>query len=155
MELVRAIAADPKNHETLRPTRTLLPIGDIRVIAHEPVLTSSTDAHSLLYRDVQAIPNHGTVEGRFETRARYYMGILPPNYTGDAAGMRREREGERLVRPARSTMAHELGHNLSPEPRAMRKTRICGLVTLTPTDQSVLGVTTSVTARSCPLPTRT
>ena len=81
VELVRAIAADPKNHKTLRPTRTLLPIGDIRVTAHAPVLSSSTDAHSL-YIETGAIQ---AMESSDSTRAdttwascpRVILEILP------------------------------------------------------------------------------
>ena len=44
VDVVGAMAADPGNHERLRPTLALLPIGDLAVTAHEPVLSSSNNA---------------------------------------------------------------------------------------------------------------
>ena len=108
--LVRAIAADPENHETLGATRRLLPIGDIRVTAHEPVLTSITDARHLL-GEVMAVRTLEWIEGGKNNR--YYMGILPPGFTGDAAGVAITSSTVSVASTSPSTIAHELGHNLS------------------------------------------
>ena len=48
LELVSAMAKDLGSHELLWATRTLLPIGDLEVTAHEPVLISSDNFNSLL-----------------------------------------------------------------------------------------------------------
>ena len=42
VETAEAMEADPEGHELLWKTRTLLPIGDLEVTAHAPVLTSSS-----------------------------------------------------------------------------------------------------------------
>ena len=47
VDLVEAIAADPENHEMLWHTRTLLPVAEMVVTAHEPVLTSTNNAWAL------------------------------------------------------------------------------------------------------------
>lgn len=105
VELVKAVEADPENHGLLRRTRTLLPIGDIKVTAHEAVLSSSNSAHDL-YHEVSVIR---AIEGG----TGYFMGILPPAYSGNAAGLA-NRPGKVSVSSASgSTIAHELGHNLS------------------------------------------
>ena len=44
VSLVREIAASPDTHELLADTRTLLPIHEIEVTAHEPVLSLSNDS---------------------------------------------------------------------------------------------------------------
>ena len=61
-----AMAADPQGHGLLHYARTLLPIGEIKVTAHEAVLSSSNDARALLSetRAIQAMegrdgPLHG------------------------------------------------------------------------------------------------
>ncbi|MDE0072391.1 MAG: hypothetical protein OXR82_07855 [Gammaproteobacteria bacterium] len=110
VELIRAIAADPENHETLRPARTLLPIGDIRVTAHEPVLSSSSDAQSLLRETIAIRSMESGEEG---VRSRYYMGILPPGYSGYSSGVALLGGKESVSSANPHTIAHELGHNLS------------------------------------------
>ena len=105
VELVKAMEADPENHVRLQRTRTLLPIGDIKVTAHEAVLSSSNDVHDL-YHEMSAIR-------ALEGGTGYFMGILPPAYSGNASGAAL-RPGKVSVSSASgSTIAHELGHNLS------------------------------------------
>ncbi len=48
VELVGDIAADPANHEMLQYTRMLLPVADLEVTAHEPVLTTAEDIFAIL-----------------------------------------------------------------------------------------------------------
>ena len=43
LESVRGMAADPEGHELLGLLRMLLPVGDLDVKAHEPVLSSSNN----------------------------------------------------------------------------------------------------------------
>ena len=104
VELVEAMADNPDDHPLLWDTRTLLPIGDLVVTAHDPVLTSSRVAVVLL-RETMAIR---AAEGG----AGHYMGTMSPPVAG-ASGT--------ALRPGRSSfsipdswvMSHELGHNLS------------------------------------------
>ena len=69
VELVNAMAKDPENHELLWATRTLLPIADLEVKAHEPVLSSSNIpivllAETRVIRAMEGATNH-------------YMGMMP------------------------------------------------------------------------------
>ena len=54
VDLVRAMAADSENHDMLEDTRTLLPVGDLAVTAHLPVVSTSNSAFDLL-RQTEAI----------------------------------------------------------------------------------------------------
>ena len=102
LESVGGMAADPEGHELLELTRTLLPVGELTVTAHEPVLSSSNDAYDLLDQ-TRAIR---VMEGG----TGYYMGTISGPRTG-AGGL-----GGGLAsfaRPNASTIAHEFGHNFS------------------------------------------
>ncbi len=105
VELVNAMGADPENHAMLRRTRTLLPISDIKVTAHEAVLSSSNDVYDLLH-ETSAIR---AIEGG----AGYFMGILPPAFSGNASGAARQPGKVSVSSVSGSTIAHELGHNLN------------------------------------------
>ena len=105
VDLVEAMAADPENHEMLGDTRTLLPIGELEVTAHEPVLSSTNNGIVLLFRT-------GAIRA-MEGGAGHYMGMMVPPVR--AVG------GASFGPPARSSfsqpypyiVAHELGHNIS------------------------------------------
>ena len=103
VDLVGAMAADPEHHEMLGDARTLLPIGALAVTAHEPVLSSSNSAHTLL-RQTGAIR---VMEGG----TGHYMGMMSSPVTG-AGGVA---NGTRLnfSQPHPGVIAHELGHNMS------------------------------------------
>ena len=104
---VEAMAADPEGHELLFDTHTLLPVGDLRVTAHEPVLSSSNDAEALL-RETRAIR---VMEGA----TSHYMGMLPDDDRKGVVGIA-FRPGRSSFSLARSSIiAHELGHNMSLE----------------------------------------
>ena len=100
--LVEAMAEDPAGHELLWHTRTLLPIEDLKVTAHEPVVSSSNSAFALL-SETEAIR-------ALEGAGGYYMGMMS-GPVPDASGV--------AIRPGKSSfsipvgvvMAHELGHN--------------------------------------------
>ena len=103
VDLISEMAADPGGHELLSETHSLLPVTDLSVREHAPV-TTSTNNTSRLLRELRAIR---TMEGG----SGHYMGIMA----------RFEEWGGRAYRPGRvsvsvpnpSTMAHELGHNMS------------------------------------------
>ncbi len=105
MNTVEAMAADPENHELLWATRTLLPVGDLRVTAHEPVVTSSSDMIELTY-ETRLIR---TIEGA----TGHYMGLFPdqPELRLRGAALVGGRSSASV--PHATTMAHELGHNMS------------------------------------------
>ena len=103
VELVGEMAADPGGHELLSPTRSLLPVTGLAVTEHAPV-TTSTNNSSRLLRELDAIR---TMEGG----SGHYMGIMA----------RFEEQSGRAYLPGRisvsvpnpTTIAHELGHNMS------------------------------------------
>ena len=103
LEHTADMAADPEGHEMLKWTRTVLPVADLDVTAHEPVLTSSNDMFELL-RETEAIRV-------MEAGSGYYMGVMS---RWPAAGV--AHQGGRvsfsfLDNEGRGPVAHELGHN--------------------------------------------
>ena len=103
LELVEGMAADPEGHEMLWDTRVLLPIGDLDVKAHEPVLSSSNNTFSLMIQS-QAIR-------AMEGSSGYYMGLMSGPVTGPS-GIADSSGKVSVAIPQGATMAHELGHNL-------------------------------------------
>ena len=104
VETTEAMEADPEGHELLWDTRTLLPIGDLEVTAHEPVLSSSNSKYALL-AETRAIR-------AMEGGTGHYMGMMSGTVSpGGGVARRPGRESFSIPNP--STMAHELGHNMS------------------------------------------
>ena len=103
VDLIETMAADPNNHELLSETRTLLPVGELSVTAHEPVLTSTRNGWTL--RDETAAIR--VMEGG----TGHYMGMMfsPTEVSGVAFNPGRSSFSE----PIGGVMAHELGHNLN------------------------------------------
>ena len=104
VELIEAVAASPETHELLSDTRTLLPIGDLHVTAHEPVLSSSNSAFDLLRQTVALRAMEGA--------AGYYKGMMSRPVTG-AGGIAKLPGRSSFSQPLGDILAHELGHNLS------------------------------------------
>ena len=105
VDLVRAMAADPEDHEMLGDARTLLPVGALAVTAHEPVLSSSNN-YFTLFEQTQAIR---VMEGG----TGYYMGMMSPPITGGFTGIADLPGRSSFALPSPSTIAHEFGHNLN------------------------------------------
>ena len=104
VELIEAIATDPENHEMLEETRTLLPVGDLDVKAHEPVISSSNNGYGLR-ANAQAIR-------AMEGGTGHYMGMMPEPVTG-AAGVAFIATRVSFSIPSPTTIGHEFGHNMS------------------------------------------
>ena len=104
VELITAMAADPENHEMLGATRTLLPVGDLMVTAHEPVLSSSNSAF-VIRDETKAIR-------AIESGRGHYMGMMARPVTG-ASGVAFLPGRVSFSVPWEGTIAHELGHNLN------------------------------------------
>ena len=51
LDMAKGMASDPENHDLLWHTRTLLPVGDLEVAAHEPVVSSSNSARTIFGRN--------------------------------------------------------------------------------------------------------
>ena len=106
-EVVRAteaMEANPGGHKLLWDTRTLLPIGDLEVTAHDPVMTSSNNGSDILAQ-TEAIM-------ALEGGSGHYMGMMAQPTAGPRGVAKRPGRASFSVLNA-STMAHELGHNLS------------------------------------------
>ena len=107
VEAAEAMEADPEGHELLHKTRTLLPIGDLEVTAHAPVMTStSPDEFGPLLDETEAI-------WAMESGSGHYMGtISEPGYVG-LSGLAQISGRVFISRLNPTAIAHELGHNMS------------------------------------------
>ena len=113
VESVQAMAADPDGHPLLADVRTLLPIKELAVTAHDPVTTSFQFAYRLL----EEIDAMRLMEGG----SGYWMGIIqPPPKTGGKSfyyllprGVAHEGGTASVSIREPSVIAHELGHNLA------------------------------------------
>ena len=103
---IAAMAADPENHELLQDTRSLLPVGQLTVHAHEPVMTSGP-RFRVLAPQTEAIR---VMEGG----SGHYMGMMSPESLGYTGGGRAELGGwSSWAAMESAVIAHELGHNMS------------------------------------------
>ena len=103
LELTAGMAADPDGHELLAATRTLLPVGDLDVTAHDPVLTSSNDMDDV-FRETNAMR-------ALEAGGGHWVGMMSGQITG-AYGLAYTPGRVSTAVPRSSTIAHELGHNM-------------------------------------------
>ena len=103
VDTVRAMADNPWEHELLADTRTLLPIGEWEVNAHEPVTTNSKNSHDVLMQTaaIQAM----------EDDNGYYMGMITESE--HSAGSAERGGTVSFAIPDSDIIAHELGHNFS------------------------------------------
>lgn len=99
------MAEDPEGHELLRQTHTLLPVVDLGLSAHEPVMSSSRDASELL-NQTHAIQVMEGGDG-------HYMGLMSGLPDEGVAGIAHIAGRASFAVPDSRIMAHELGHNLS------------------------------------------
>ena len=103
VEAAEGMAADPEGHELLWETRTLLPVGDLEVTAHAPVLSSSNSKRVLL-SETMAIR-------AMEGGTGHYMAMMSGGNRRGGVAFRPGRVS--YSDPESGVMAHELGHNLS------------------------------------------
>ena len=103
VDLTRAMAADPKGHEMFGDMH-LLPIGEMRVAAHEPVLSSRNSAFDVLRQTVAIRAMEGGTG--------HYKGMMVRPVTG-AGGVAYRPGRSSFSQPWPGIIAHELGHNLS------------------------------------------
>ena len=100
---VKAMAADPQNHELLKQTADLMPVGDFEATAHAPVETDSNSGYSVLSL-TGAIR---TLEGG----TGHWMGMLPR--FSDVGGVAYAPGRTSASVPRSYVIVHELGHNFS------------------------------------------
>ena len=104
LQWVEGMAADPEGHELLWHTRTLLPVGDLEVAAHEPVVSSSNNAFDLLTQTEAIRVMEGGSGHYLGTKAGQIAGAAGVGYTPGRAALSVLSSG---------TIAHELGHNMN------------------------------------------
>ena len=104
LALTSAMAEDPGGHELLHDTRNLLPVGELEVTAHEPVLISSNNAYDL-FRETVAI-------WAMEGGKGHYMGTIGGRSTV-ARGLANVPGRVSFSLLDSRIIAHELGHNMS------------------------------------------
>ena len=104
VSLTEAMAADPLGHDLLWHTRTLLPVGKLKVTAHEPVLSSRNNSVDLLAQTVAIRAMEGGTG--------YYMGTMSKS-VADGLGEAHLPGTASFSIPHGRLLAHELGHNLS------------------------------------------
>ncbi|MYA63524.1 MAG: hypothetical protein F4Y21_02500, partial [Gemmatimonadetes bacterium] len=111
VDLAVEMAEDPEGHGLLWDTRTLLPVGDLDVTAHAPVVTTSNNSDALL--------DETTAIRALEGGTGYYMGALSGEATGSwgvawiDGWTSYVRLGNVDEASEALTIAHELGHNMS------------------------------------------
>ena len=109
VESVDEMAQDPSGgHELFRDVRTLLPLAELAITAHEPVSMSHSNPTQLLAQ-IEAMR-------LMEGGSGYWMGVVERRPGARISWRPGQAWGRHVsyVRPhAASTMAHELGHNLS------------------------------------------
>ena len=103
VELATAMAADPQGHEMLFQVRTLLPVADLEVTAHEPVVSSSNNAGDLIAETRMIRVSEGGTG--------HYAGLMA-EMTG-ALGAAGTPGWASVSIPTDWIIAHELGHNMS------------------------------------------
>ena len=103
VDLANGMAADPQAHETLGDVRAMLPVDDLDVKAHEPVLTSTNDVLELTIQT--------NLIRQMEEGDGYWMGIMSEYVVGGQSGLAAVggRFGFSAADPF--VIAHELGHN--------------------------------------------
>ena len=104
LEAVSGMAADPEGHALLADAHILLPLDELTVTAHEPVMSSSNDAYDLLDQTKAILVMEGGTG--------YYMGTLSGARTG-AGGLAGSGSLALFARLEASTIAHEFGHKFS------------------------------------------
>ncbi len=109
LAITQAMADNPLGHLLLGKTRTLLPVGDMEVVLHDPVVTSSTASERVLAEtDLIRV---------MEAGIGHYLGTMSgPVADHHGRAYQRGRSTFSVVdRGTRSefVIAHELGHNMS------------------------------------------
>ncbi len=104
VEAAKGMAADPEGHGLLEDTRILLPVGELDVTAHDPVLSTSNDAFDLL----------GQTEALrlLEGGTGHYAGMMSGPLTGGVGGVAYVPGRSSFSTLHSPTIAHELGHNM-------------------------------------------
>jgi len=103
VDLIEEMADEQEDHEMFGELH-LLPVGEVHVTAHEPVVSSTNNVIGLL---------HETIAIRvMEGGTGHYQGMMSPPVTG-ARGVAFAPGRSSVSVPNAGTIAHELGHNFN------------------------------------------
>ena len=101
LDQTNEMAVDPERHDLLWGTRTLLPVSDVFVDRHEPVLTSSNSGPTLAGEALAIQAMEGTSD--------FHLGMMSGPVEGGVLGSAAFRGGGFSV-PRSSSIAHTIGH---------------------------------------------
>lgn len=102
--ITRDMAEDPATHPLLEQTRVLLPVGDIDMELHDPVLTSDDFGFQIL-RETEMMR-------QIEGRPGYWLSMQGPIRLGLLGVAWDIPSWSSFSQPIASTIAHELGHSM-------------------------------------------
>ena len=104
MAITEGMADDPATHPMLEEVRVLLPVGDIDLELHDPVLTSDGFGFQIL--------SQTEVMRLIEGRPGYWLGMQGPVRLGLLGVAYNIPSWSAFSQPLPSTVAHEIGHNM-------------------------------------------
>lgn len=104
VDAVGRAARDPEGDDLLAQTRTLLPVSELAVTAHAPVLIDTNNSRALL--------SATEVIRAMEGGTGHYMGMMSGARSGPAGVAFRPGKSA-YAAPSAGVVAHELGHNFS------------------------------------------
>ncbi len=108
LDITRSMAVEPRKHPLLQTTQTQLPIGDMHVRIHSPVMSSNNNNFSLLHQT--------EVIWAMEGGDGHYMGTMTGEFVGND-GLAKQNgwvifSKTDLGDRSEYVIAHELGHNI-------------------------------------------
>ena len=104
LEITAGMASDPGTHEMLEGVRVLLPVGDIGIELHDPVVTFDDLGFEIL-RQTEMIR-------LMEGRPGYWLGMQGPARLGLLGVAWDIPSWSSFSQPLPSVIAHEIGHNM-------------------------------------------
>lgn len=104
LTITEGMASDPATHPMLEGVRVLLPVADIDLELHDPVLTSDDFGFQIL--------SQTEMIRQVEGRPGYWLGMQSPVRLGLLGVAKDIPSWSSFSQPLPSTVAHELGHNM-------------------------------------------
>ena len=102
--ITQGMADDPETHPLLEQVRVLLPVGDIDIELHDPVLTSDDFGFQIL--------SQTEMIRQIEGRPGYWLGMQGPIRLGLLGVAWDIPSWSSFSQPIASTIAHEIGHSM-------------------------------------------
>ena len=104
LDITQGMADDPTTHPMLEQVRVLLPVGDIDLELHDPVLTSDNFGFQIL--------SQTEMMRQIEGRPGYWLGMQGPIRLGLLGVAWDIPSWSSFSQPLASTIAHEIGHSM-------------------------------------------